>query len=238
MENKSLAEIKEELALLIQYAAPEELRQEAMRLVTHYQTDIIALRIFHNFYSYLPEGKDDAIKILRLLARRQGIFLICASTVLSDYLYLGNCEGAELAGNFEEGIWDKKVLEFLNMADREAFKKKFHSLDEIPVHVPTPLDDNLCPACLVDHGDPHTLGCPVEICPWCGGQLTACNCRFSQLNKEKISTQSQINSFIEQLEEKGRIPFDATMDRPEYPDEVELISKKDNHGGDDGFLVN
>jgi len=40
---QSLAEIKQEISLLIEYATPAELRQEAMRLVDRYETDLVAL---------------------------------------------------------------------------------------------------------------------------------------------------------------------------------------------------
>jgi hypothetical protein len=54
------------------------------------------------------------------------------------------------------------------------------------------------------------LGCPVEVCPWCEGQLTNCNCRFTQVGVDRFTADCQLDNFIEALEAKGRIPFDAT----------------------------
>jgi hypothetical protein len=34
-----------------------------------------------------------------------------------------------------------------------------------------------CPACGAKAGDYHVLGCDVEQCPYCGGQLISCDCR-------------------------------------------------------------
>ncbi|MCD6389517.1 MAG: hypothetical protein J7L69_08895, partial [Desulfobulbaceae bacterium] len=63
------------------------------------------------------------------------------------------------------------------------------------------------------HGEHHTFGCPTEICPWCDGQLTSCNCRFNQLKRDQIKTDSQIDLFLKKLNKKGRIPFDSTKHR-------------------------
>jgi hypothetical protein len=65
-------------------------------------------------------------------------------------------------------------------------------------------------------GEFHTLGCPVEICPWCNGQLTYCNCRFTKLNIDTINKVEQIEKLLQLLEEVGRIAF-KKEDSPGYP---------------------
>lgn len=225
---QSLAEIKQEIRLLIAYATPPELRQEAMLLVDHYETDLIALRVFHHFYSFLPEAQDDAIRVLRLLARRQGNFLLCATTNIDNYLYLVTSEQAEFVGTMAAGLEDAEVLDFFDIASPEDFHKRFTDLEQIPLHMPAPLDSRLCPICLVEDGECHTVGCPVEVCPWCGGQLISCQCRFAQLGQAHISNEGQIDDFLEKLEKKGRLPFNAEEDRPSYPDPAELMSHRDD----------
>ncbi len=220
---QTLADIKQEISLLIDYAAPAEKRQEAMRLVEQYETDLIALRLFHHFYSFLPEAQEDAISILRLMARRQGTFLLCATTAIDDYLYLATSEQAAFVGPLAAGLEDTEVLNFFGIASPMDFHQRFSDLDHLTVHVPAPLDDRLCPICLVADGEYHTLGCPVEVCPWCGGQLISCQCRFTQLGRASLSTEGHINAFVERLEEKGRLPFNADEDRPSYPDPTELM---------------
>ena len=68
-------------------------------------------------------------------------------------------------------------------------------------------DSNLCPSCHVAVGEFHTLGCPVEICPWCSGQLTYCNCRFTILDTDALDKAAQIEKLQELLEAEGRVVF-------------------------------
>ena len=95
----------------------------------------------------------------------------------------------------------------LEKLDDEAFCK---------VYEPLALAADVCPICYVSAGELHVLGCPVEVCPWCGGQLTKCHCRFSQLDMEQISAAAHVERLREKLEEKGRIAYSADQ-RPGYP---------------------
>lgn len=208
-----LADIK----LLMRYAVPPDDLARATALVEKHDTDSVALNIFHAFYSYLPEGLEDAITVLRLLDHKQGTFLICASTRLSDYLYLATSEQAEFLGHHAEGVWEDEVLAFFDLKNREAFLKKYADLTTFPVYVPAHLHSDLCPVCLVRDGEFHTFGCPVEICPWCGGQITSCSCRFTLLGLSDLKNEKQLEELLRQLNKKGRLPFSAEEHRPAYP---------------------
>jgi len=205
----TLTEQKKATLLLMDFAVNEEDQAQARELVEKYEADTIALHLFHEFYSYLPEAENDAVRILRHLDKKGGNFLIAATTIRDTYLYLANSEGTEFLGNHQDGIWDEEVLEYFGYSREEALAK-FLDLNAFAVYVPVNLDKSLCLVCAVDHGELHRLGCPLEVCPWCGGQLTNCNCRFSEVGVDRFSSETQLEKFIEALDAKGRIPFDAT----------------------------
>ena len=214
---KTLKERKETIKLFIKYAVPGELAEQAAALLDKYEADIIGLNLFHSFYSCLPEGIEDAIEKLLLLARKQGVFLLCASSSSGiNYHYLVNNEGAVLLGTLAEGIADKALLDFFGFKDNKSFLSLGKDLSRIEEYEPSPEDRSLCPACQTAVGEYHILGCPVEICPWCNGQLTHCNCRFTWLEVENIDRESQIEKLQERLDAEGRIPF-SKEHSPTYP---------------------
>lgn len=214
---KSLADRKKDIQFLMKYAVPEAQVKSALALLDKYDADIIALNLLHSFYINLPEGMDDSVTGIRLLTRRQGVFLLCVSTGNSmQYLYLANMEVAHIIGTLAEGIIDRELLDFFGYADNKevlALTEKPEMLQEYKPHT---LDPNLCPSCHVAVGEFHTLGCPVEICPWCNGQLTYCNCRFTRLDVDTMDKVEQIEKLLELLEEVGRITF-KKEDSPGYP---------------------
>jgi hypothetical protein len=205
---KTLKERKETIKLFMEYAVPDEFAEPASALLDKYEADIIGLNLLHSFYNCLPEGTEDAIEKLFLLARRQGVFLLCASSSSGiNYLYLVNNEGAAILGTLGEGIKDQELLDFFGFIDKESFLTLGKDLSRIEEYEPSPADPTLCPACQIAVGEYHILGCPVEICPWCTGQLTRCNCRFTRLDVENIDRESQIEKLQERLDAEGRIPF-------------------------------
>jgi len=213
---KTLKEHKESIRLFMEYAVPVKLAEQAAALLDKYEADIIGLNLFHNFYSSLPEGTEDAIEKLLLLARKQGVFLLSASSSSGiNYLYLVNNEGAVLLGTLVEGIADQELLDFFGFKDNESLLTLAKDISRIEEYEPSLEDSTLCPACQTAVGEYHILGCPVEICPWCGGQLTRCNCRFTWLDVENINRESQIEKLQERLDAEGRIPF-AKEQSPGY----------------------
>ena len=214
---KTVTARKNDIQFLMKFAVPEEQIETAEALLEKYDSDIIALNLLHSFYIHLPEGKEDSVKALRLLTRRQGIFLLCVSTGNGlHYLYLVNNEAAHIIGTLAEGIVDQQLLDLLGYANNEevfALTKKPEKLQE---YEPYTADLNLCPSCYTGEGEFHTLGCPVEICPWCNGQLTYCNCRFVKLDIDAMDKVEQIEKLFELLEDVGRIAFKKEHS-PGYP---------------------
>lgn len=209
----------EEIKLLMRYAVPSEDEEEAFAVLHRYEADPVALNLLHSFYSFLPEGQDDAVLALHLLSLKEGIFLFGVATAADTYLYLAGAEQAEFLGPCANGIWDSEVLEFFGIASREESIRAFADLAPYAEYTPAARDSTLCPVCAAAEGELHTLGCPVEVCPWCDGQLTACNCRFTLTGKQALSAEKDLAAFLELLETKGRIPFDAAHQRPAYPEE-------------------
>lgn len=224
---QTLDEKRKEIELLMKYAVPEAHFREAAAFMEIYAADNIVLNLLHNFYSCLPDAIDDGIRKLRLLARRQGTFLFCATTFCDDYLYIVTSADAFCLGRLADGIGDDEVLQFFGFADHQTFVDRTTDRADFATHTPADQANDLCPVCSVAVGEYHTLGCPVEVCPWCGGQLTRCNCRFVQLDVEQLRNEADIEMLRERLEAVGRIAFD-TAQRPAYPtmddeDEPELI---------------
>ena len=214
---KTLQERRKDIEFLMQYAVPAEQTAAAHALLDRYAADIIALNLLQSFYVHLPEGMDDSVTALRLVNRCQGVFLLCVSTGNDmHYLYLVNNEAAHIIGTVAEGIIERELLDFFGYADNREVLALIREPEKLRSYEPITDDSNLCPSCHAAVGEFHTLGCPVEICPWCNGQLTYCNCRFTRMNTEAIDKVSQIEKLLELLEEAGRIPFKKEH-APGYP---------------------
>jgi len=214
---KTLADCKKDIQFLMKYSVPEDQVEKAESVLKKYEADIIALNLLHSFYVRLPEGMDDSVMALRLLTRRQGVFLLCVSTGNGmHYLYVVNNEAAHIIGTLAEGIIDRELLDFFGYADNNEVLTLTREPEKLQEYKPYTADSKLCPSCQVAEGEFHTLGCPVEICPWCSGQLTYCNCRFTKLDIDALDKVSQIEKLLQLLEEEGRIAFKREHG-PGYP---------------------
>ncbi|PLX48671.1 MAG: hypothetical protein C0613_09640 [Desulfobulbaceae bacterium] len=211
-----IADKLKELDLFIDYGVPKEQQKEARTVVDKFSHDPLAVNIFHNFYSRLPDAVEDCIEELVLLERCQGQLLFLVNTSHASYFYLANSEKAEWAGSSREGLAEE-LLHFFGFADQEAFFKKYGDFSGLPPYSPDFLNTAACPICYCREGELHEFGCPVEICPWCDGQLINCDCRFQQLGVAELNTEEQLQRFQELTQKKGRIPFDAASQRPAYP---------------------
>ncbi|MDW7772727.1 MAG: hypothetical protein SCH71_07530 [Desulfobulbaceae bacterium] len=203
---------------LMEYSVPEGRIPEAADVLDIYREDRLALDLLEEFYSFLPDAVNDWIREIRLINRRQGIFLLDVVTEDREYVYTVSSEGVEFQGNLAEGIWDPDLLSFFGYNSREKFLQVCESSDEFVIYEPPGSDVNICPACHAATGELHELGCPIELCPWCGGQLVYCSCRFDQLEVDSLSSEQDLLRFEDILNSQGRIPYGPEQ-RPSFADE-------------------
>jgi hypothetical protein len=203
-----------ELDLFIDYAVEPEDRDKAREMIKRFSKDPLALNLLTSFYTSLPDAKEDCILKIFQPEQHQGTFLFLVQTNLSAYFYMVNTKDAKLVATEGEGL-PQDILEFFGFVDLDSFQKKHGDFKDQPLYKSA--FASTCPACYTTDGHLHEFGCPVEVCPWCDGQLTGCNCRFDQMGIAEFSNDKQLIDFQNLLVKKGRIPFDAALHRPSYP---------------------
>ena len=206
-------ELLRDIRSAMDYAVPEDRRAAADDLVDEYRDDRLALTLLREFYSFLPEAADDWARDILLIDRKRGIFLLALQTGAKRYVYLASDEGIEFHGEASAGFLADELLDFFGYENMAAFVEK--AAGALPAYEPLNRDPDICPVCHAASGECHELGCVVEICPWCGGQLVHCGCRHEQLGVDSIDTEAQILQFEAILEERGRIPYSPEQ-RPGY----------------------
>jgi hypothetical protein len=215
IENKMQQLIKE-IELFIQYSVPENEIDEAVSLVNRYRNNAFIIRLFREYYSSLPEAREEAVTQIARLIDRQGVHLFVVSTTAFSYLYAVSADQVLLLGEYRQEV-DTEVLSFFGFESQEAFLKVCPAVENLVEYAAVKgKEKEICPVCGVPEGKYHLLGCTVEICPWCEGQLSRCNCRFEQLDTDYIEDEEQLETFLGMLEAKGRIPYQKSQ-APAYP---------------------
>jgi len=215
LEN-TVQKIVNEIELFIRYAVPVDEMAAAVALVDRYRNNAFIMRLFREYYSCLPEAREEAvIRIARLIAE-QSVHLFVVSTVNFSYLYAVSADHVLLLGEYRQEI-DPQVLSFFGFQSQEEFLAICPLREDLEEYAATKgKEKELCPVCAVPEGENHLLGCTVEICPWCAGQLSHCNCRFEQLDTDEIEDEAQLETFVDMLDAKGRIPYRKNQ-APAYP---------------------
>ncbi|MGB3211618.1 MAG: hypothetical protein WBB19_13015 [Desulforhopalus sp.] len=209
-------QLVEEIELFIRFAVPEDQIQQAIALVHRYRKNHLILRLFREYYSALPEAREERIVRVARLIDRQGVYLVVVSTPAYSYLYALSADQVLLLGEYQKEV-DQQVLSFFGFESQESFLKKCPSASDLGEYAELNLDEHtFCPACGVPDGEFHLLGCSVEICPWCDAQLSNCNCRYEQLETDDIQDEKQLEKFVDLLTAKGRIPYNRDQ-APLYP---------------------
>jgi hypothetical protein len=216
MEKKKKKELIDEIVLYINYAVSENERDDATAFVEKYRKNDLVLALLKEFYATLPEAREEAVVRIAMLMGRQDVFLFVVSTSGEQhYLYAVSGEGAVLLNEYGKEVADQ-ILAFFQFGSQDDFLKKCKPVGELEEYCMECGNIAFCPACGVMEGEYHLLGCAVEVCPWCGGQLSNCNCRFEQLGVDELESDEQLEKFNELLVAKGRIPFQEEQS-PAYP---------------------
>ena len=216
-EQRELQVMVEEIKLLIRYAVSEDDRDTAEGLLEKYRTNRVALQVLQEYYSFLPEAREEALTRLVHIHMRQGIFLLGVSTGKHEYIFFASEDEAECLGEYQEDGGDPEILAYFGYAGKESFLQLHPTMAAFKDFSETwKINQALCPVCSVAIGEFHHLGCSVEVCPWCQGQLSKCNCRFDQMQKEVIEGDEDLERFEALLQQKGRICFQEGQG-PLYP---------------------
>ncbi|MDR3089075.1 MAG: hypothetical protein LBU39_04575 [Desulfobulbaceae bacterium] len=205
----------EELALFIDYAVRREEIALAKAFLAEHKDDQQAMPLISEFYTNLLEVSDEALLAIKPLQERRGLALFVLQTASRHYLAISDGAEARILGEYQVEELPAELLAHFGFKDNAAFVAdcpKTTKLSDLRSFT----REGRCPVCGVGESEPHILGCPVEICPWCDGQLIHCNCRFELMGVDEIEDEARLQAFEDILEAKGRIPFSREQS-PAYP---------------------
>lgn len=206
-----------EVELFIQYGVQESERQDALTFLHRYKNDALALQLMRTFYSSLPETHEETIARISLIQKKDDILLLGLSTARHSYLYLATEQKALFLGEYGYEIVEPEALALFGYPDTKEFFEKYPALISCEEYEPVGVTGTMfCPVCSAAVGECHLLGCPVEVCPWCDGQLSRCGCRFEKLGVEVLEDDEELVELERILKEKGRIPYTREQ-CPSYP---------------------
>lgn len=209
-------ELIKEIELFIQYAVPEEDLTKAKELVIKHSHDRIVLQLLREHYSQLPGDKEEAVNSVLPIAHKQGVYIFVVSSDSLSSMYLVSIDKIVWLGEYGKEV-NKEILDYFEYKSQKQFLLDCKPIESLARSRKAGITAKTkCSVCGVIEGEMHLLGCVVEVCPWCSGQLNACNCRFDQLKTEEIEDDEQLEEFYDLLSAKGRIPF-VKDQAPAYP---------------------
>ncbi|WP_163339957.1 hypothetical protein [Desulfopila sp. IMCC35008] len=215
LPEKIQTRLVEEIELFIDFSVDEVARPMAKKLVAEYRNDPLALAVLKEFYTVLPEVREEAVEKISLFMNQQGVLLLVLTTESYAYNVVASEDEVHILGEVGKQELPAELLNFFGYTDNDEFVKKFPPLESLAKYG-VEKSDELCPVCSVSPGELHLLGCPVEVCPWCQGQLSRCDCRFEELEADELENEDQLQEFQDKLEGKGRIPYEVEQ-KPAYP---------------------
>lgn len=223
MNNEQLVK---EIKLFIRYSVAESEVEGAVRLVDSYQSEVYVLRLLREYYSTLPEAREEAVIKISEIANKQGVHLFVLVCTDHAYLYVVAQEDVLLLTEYP-GEVSAEILSYFEFGSQKEFLAACPQVEELQGYKEdkTGGEEVKCPVCGVEVGETHVIGCVVEVCPWCDGQLCSCNCRFEQLETDEITDEEELETFIDMLSAKGRIPYHPQQS-PGYPGTSDGLDSK------------
>lgn len=224
--NKQLQQLVSEIKVFMKYAVAEDQIESAAAVINQYRDNPRVLNLLREFYVALPDAREEPVLRIAQLIQHQGVGLFVVTTPTLSHLYASSSHQVVWLGEYQDEL-DPEILGYFGFDSQEEFLKicpPIIELEEYGDHVEA--EPAVCPACGVIEGEYHILGCSVEVCPWCEGQLCKCNCRFEQLELDAIEREEQLEDFVELLTAKGRVPF-SPQQAPYYPGTGDGLDRND-----------
>jgi len=216
----------DEIELYVRYAVGEQDLEMAQGLIKSYGDNERVLRLLREYYTVLPEAREEPVCKVSCLMEQGGVGLFVVVTTGYGYLYVISPEEVLLVSEYQKEV-PLEVLSFFGITSQAEFVKQCPKVEELEAYgLDDDGTDSTCPACGVADGEEHLLGCVIEICPWCAGTLSKCNCRFEQLKVEEIEDEEQLEEFTDLLTAKGRIPY-VKEQKVTYPGTSEGLDTED-----------
>ena len=198
----------EEIELFIEFGVVADEREAALALVRKYADNPRALTVLQEFYRVLPEAREEAVVRLAHIDSLGGVTLMVVSTAGHNYGAVVSEGEAIILGEYGKEPVPEELLNYFGHGSNEELLDSYGPVEKM-ADFGGGTNSEVCPICQVAAGECHLLGCPVEVCPWCDGQLNRCSCRFEMLDVESLESNEQVEAFQDLLEAKGRIPYNA-----------------------------
>lgn len=223
--------VLDEIELYVQYAVKDVDLKVARDVIAQYEDNERILRLLREYYTVLPEAREEPVVKVSCLMEQGGVGLFVLVCSEHAYLYVVSQEEVLLVTEYQ-GEVPTELLSFFGFKSQKEFAKECPPIEKLESYAnDKDGTDSGCPACGVADGEEHLLGCVVEICPWCAGTLSKCNCRFEQLKVDEIEDEEQLEEFVDLLTAKGRIPY-VKEQKLAYPGTSDGLDSDEDEGGE------
>ena len=108
-------ELIEQIMLFIKYGIKKQDLQIAEDTINSYANNPMVLRVLYDFYSRMPECREEAVSKVSKIISRQVMYLLSVTTENFEYLFFYDGEEAFYLGEKKDGIEDSEILNFFRL---------------------------------------------------------------------------------------------------------------------------